>query len=110
MNLLFVCSKNRKRSPTAEAVFSGREGIDVIGAGIDPDSPTPLTGDLIEWAEVVLVMETAHRRRLMTKFAPLLQSKRLVVLGIPDNYEFMDSRLVELLKRKLQSILKLQSS
>lgn len=108
LNLLFVCSKNRKRSPTAEAVFSGKPGIDVIGAGIDPDSPTPLTGDLIEWADVVFVMEKVHRQRILAKFEPLLRSKKLIVLLLPDRFEFMDQELVELLERKVKAFLELE--
>ena len=105
MNLLFVCSRNRKRSPTAEAVFSGRAGIEVIGAGINPDSPTHLKADLIEWADVVLVMEETHRRRLVKKFEALLHTKRLIVLGIPDRFEYMDPEFVELLERKVKPLL-----
>ncbi|MEO8377310.1 MAG: phosphotyrosine protein phosphatase [Candidatus Sumerlaeota bacterium] len=107
MNLLFVCSKNRKRSPTAEAVFSGKDGIESIGAGINPDSPTPLTGDLIEWADIVMVMENGHRRRVMDRFEGLLKSKKLIVLGIPDHYEYMDDKLVALLERKVKAVLQL---
>lgn len=54
MNLLFVCTENRLRSPTAEAVFSNYPGIQAIGAGTNLDAETPVSGDLVEWADVIL--------------------------------------------------------
>ena len=57
MNLLFVCSENRLRSPTAEEVFSEYDGVNAIGCGTNLDAETPLSGDLIEWADVIFVME-----------------------------------------------------
>ena len=55
MNLLFVCSENRLRSPTGEEVFSKYEGINAIGAGTNSDAETPVSGDLIEWADIIFV-------------------------------------------------------
>lgn len=102
--LLFVCSENRLRSPTAEAVFSGMEGIDAIGAGTNKDAATPVSGDLIEWADVILAMENSHRTKIAKKYRTLLDGKRLLVLGIPDNYEYMDPELVQLLKVRVPRV------
>ena len=99
--LLFVCSENRLRSPTAEAVFSKYERVEAIGAGTNNDAATPVTGDLIDWADVILVMEKSHRNKISKKFKDLLKGKKLVVLDIPDNYEYMDEELVQLLKTKV---------
>jgi len=98
MNLLFVCSENRLRSPTGEAVFSNYKGINAIGCGTNADAETPVSGDLIEWADVVLVMEKAHRNKVTAKFKQLLKGKKLVCLDIPDNYAFMDPDLVRLME------------
>ncbi|HEX4321650.1 MAG TPA: phosphotyrosine protein phosphatase [Acidobacteriaceae bacterium] len=89
------------RSPTAEAVFSGYEGIEVLSAGTAPDAVTPVSEDLIEWAEIIVVMERHHRDKLRTRFGKLLETKRLVVLGIRDEYDYMEPRLVEILKAKV---------
>ena len=99
--LLFVCSENRLRSPTAESVFSEYPGVEAIGAGTNSDAATPVSGDLIEWADVVLVMEKSHRNKISKKFKEQLKGKRLVVLDIPDIYEYMDTELVRLLKGKV---------
>jgi protein-tyrosine-phosphatase len=62
MKLLFVCSRNRLRSPTAEAVFSSYPGIEFMSAGTNKDAETPVSAELIEWADGILVMERTHQR------------------------------------------------
>lgn len=101
MKLLFICSQNRLRSPTAEAVFGAVDGLETLSAGIDSDAVTPASPDLIEWADVVFAMEGHHRRRLMERFGKLLDSKRLVVLRIRDEYAYMQPELVRILKQKV---------
>lgn len=101
MNLLFICSENWLRSPTAEAVFNEYEGISAIGAGTSKDAATTVSGDLIEWADIVFVMETSHRNKVSRKFKALLRHKRLICLGIPDNYDRMDPVLIRLLKNNV---------
>lgn len=100
--LLFVCSQNRLRSPTAGAVCQSVEGIEAISAGTNNDAEQPLTGDLIEWADVVIAMEREHRNRINRKFRVQLKGKPLVVLGIPDDYDYIQPELVTLLKARLQ--------
>ncbi len=81
-------------------MFCEREGVEAIGAGTNADAPTPVSGDLIEWADVVFVMEPVHRNRLSRKYSTLLRGKPLVVLGIPDNYDYMAPELIRLLEAK----------
>jgi predicted protein tyrosine phosphatase len=99
--VLFVCSQNRLRSPTAEQVFSNRVGFEVASAGTDPAAETLVSPELLEWADVIFVMERAHRNRLMKRFRPHLKSKRIVCLDIPDEFEYMDPVLVKLLEAKV---------
>jgi predicted protein tyrosine phosphatase len=101
MNVLFVCSRNRLRSPTAEVVFSTYEGIEVLSAGTSADAENPISADLIEWADLIFPMESIHRKRLNEKFGSLLRTKRVIVLGIPDNYKYMDDELIEILRGKV---------
>lgn len=96
--LLFICSQNRLRSPTAETVFSQWPGVQAMSAGLDPDATAPVSSDLIEWADILLVMEKSHGNKLGKKFGSLLKNKRVVVLGIPDEYDYMQPELVRLLK------------
>lgn len=101
VNLLFVCSENRLRSPTAEAVFSQYPGVNAIGAGTNSDAETPVSGDLIEWADIVFVMEKSHRNKITQKYKELLKGKRLVCLDIPDVYECMQPELVKLIEARV---------
>ncbi len=105
MNILFICSKNRLRSPTAEQVFADWPGVNTASAGVNLDADNPVSPELLEWAELILVMESVHRRKLATKFRRHLANKRVVNLGIPDDYQFMQPELVELLKRKVAAYL-----
>lgn len=99
-NLLFLCSRNKWRSPTAEAIFRGRAGIETDSAGLSPDAEVPLSRDHVEWADLILVMEKVHLARLKRKFGTLLAGKRVVVLDVPDQYRFMDPELVRLLESR----------
>ena len=103
--LLFICSRNRLRSPTAERVFAGYEGIETESAGLADDADNPLTPELLHWADLIVVMEKVHRRRLNARFAKHLAGKRIVCLDIPDNYAYMDPALIALLERKLKPLL-----
>lgn len=96
--LLFLCSQNKLRSPTAEAIFSNYEGIEVDSAGLNNDAVVPLSEEQVEWADVIIVMEKSHRNRLSKKFKPAVSGKSVVVLGIPDEYDYMDDELIKLLK------------
>lgn len=101
MNLLFVCSENRLRSPTAEEVFSQYENVQAIGCGTNSDSETPLSGDLVEWAEIIFVMEKSHKNKVAKKYKDLLKNKKLACLDIPDNYDRMQPELIRLLENKV---------
>lgn len=98
--ILFLCSQNKLRSPTAEAVFATYPGVEVDSAGLNNDAIVPVSREQLEWADVILVMETAHRNRLTRKFRSSLAGKRIAVLNIPDNYECMDPELIALLKSR----------
>ncbi len=90
--VLFICSRNRWRSPT-EQVFSDWKGIEVASAGIGADAVEPVTPELLNWANFIFVMEPSHRTRLSRKFRSYLKNQKIVVLGIPDEYEYMDPRV-----------------
>ncbi len=105
-HVLFICSQNRLRSPTAEQVFADRPGIETASAGLKPDADVPVSPELLQWADLIFVMERAHRSRLSSRFRPWLGGKRLVCLDIPDDYDFMQPALVDLLKRKVAPFLR----
>ena len=98
--VLFLCSQNRLRSPTAEQVFASHKGIEVASAGLNNDAENPTTPELVAWADLIFVMEKAHRNRLQKRFKANLKA-RVICLDIPDEYEFMDEGLISLLKAKV---------
>lgn len=103
--VLFICSQNRLRSPTAEQVFSTIDGLEVTSAGLNNDAETPVTPEVLQWADLIFVMEKAHRNKLQAKFRPYLNDKRVICLNIPDVYDFMDPTLVTLLRAKVPPFL-----
>ena len=105
LRVLFVCSRNRLRSPTAEAVVAGWPDVEAVSAGTAPDAEARVSADLVAWADVVVAFEGRHRRRLAAEFGPLLRDTRVVVLGVPDEHAFMDPALVAALRRRLPGLL-----
>jgi len=101
LRVLFICSQNRLRSPTAEQVFASWEGIEQASAGTNNDAENPLTAELVAWAQLIFVMERVHRDKLSKKFREHLKEQRVVCLDIPDRYGFMDPALIELLEAKV---------
>ena len=97
---------NRLRSPTAERVFENHPGLECDSAGLNNDAENPVTGELVEWAELIFVMENTHRAKLSKRFRKHLAGRRVVCLDIPDDYDFMDPELVEILKRKVTPLLR----
>jgi len=96
--VLFICSQNRLRSPTAEQVFASWPGIEVASAGLNASADNPVTPELVEWAQTIFVMEKHHRNKLSKRFRAQLKGQRVICLNIPDEYEYMDPRLVKLLE------------
>ena len=103
--VLFICSQNRLRSPTAERIFSERMGLETASAGIAADAVHPVTPQTLEWADVVLVMEDWHQSELARRFGAELGDKPVICLDIPDVFAYMDPTLVRLLEAKAGPIL-----
>ena len=101
LKVLFLCTQNRLRSPTAEAVFSTDPKLEVMSAGTSADADNPVSADLIEWADIIFAMENIHRDKLNRQFGSLLRAKRIVVLGIPDRFHYMDPKLIDILRERV---------
>ena len=99
--VLFLCNQNRLRSPTAERVFRDTPGLEVRSAGVDPDASVAVTRELLEWADLIFVMEKRQRNIVHKRFPDLYASKRIVCLYIPDTYALMDPALIEVLQRSV---------
>ena len=97
MNILFVCSMNRWRSPTGEAIFRRWDGVNARSAGTSPKARRQVKLADLQWADMIFVMEEKHLSRLRNDFRGELKHKVLRVLDIPDDYQFMDPELVDLI-------------
>jgi predicted protein tyrosine phosphatase len=104
-NILFVCSKNQWRSPTAETLYRKQSGLSVRSAGTSSSARHQLNTDDVQWADVIFVMEDKHLSRMRAEHSHLLTNKSVHVLDIPDEYKYMAPELVELLQSSVDSIL-----
>jgi len=105
IRVLFICSQNKLRSPTAERVFSTYSGIETDSAGLGNGANVPLSTEQIQWASLIFVMEQAHKKKLLKKYRPFLNDKKLICLGIADDFDFMQDELVEILTKKVEPFL-----
>ncbi len=105
MKVLFVCSRNRRRSLTAEAHFDGRDGHVARSAGTSDSARVRVTEGHLRWADLVVVMEKKHRDQLRARFGAALDGVRIACLHLPDRYEYDDPRLVARLERDVPPLL-----
>lgn len=105
IRVLFICSRNQWRSPTAEAVYRDDPRLDVRSAGVSPSAKRRVSESLLRWADLVLVMEHKHKARLRVQFPGLLPALRIAVLDIDDDYEFMDPHLITLIRDRVEPLL-----
>ena len=106
-HVLFICSRNQWRSPTAEQVFRRHRLLPVRSAGTSPNARRRVSADDIAWSTVIMVMEEKHKSRLKADFARALQGRTIYVLDIPDDYRYMDPELVQQLNQSVASLLDL---
>ena len=100
IKVLFVCSRNRIRSLTAEHLFQKMPGLQVRSAGTEADARVRVNAGHIGWADLIVVMEKRHRERLAQRFGAELEGKRVECLDIPDDFEYMDEELVATLRSR----------
>lgn len=101
MCVLFVCTVNRLRSPTAETLFSAYPGIEAVSAGTDSTATRPLTSGLVASADVIFAMESHHREQIRKKFKQRPPDNRIITLNIPDVFERDQPELIAILKDKV---------
>lgn len=96
--VLFLCRQNRMRSPTAERIFGSRADLDVRSAGTAADALARVNANMLEWADLIFIMDDQQRRSLRRRFAGHPSLDRLICLDIADDFTFMQPELVELLQ------------
>ena len=101
MKILFLCSQNKRRSLTAEKIFAGKDGHTVRSAGTEKNARVKVTPGLLGWADIIFCMEKKHIRRIREKYNGILQGKKVICLNIPDEYDYMDEELIDLLEANI---------
>lgn len=105
MNILFVCSRNKWRSATAETIYKKHREHQVRSAGTEPSARIKISAKLIIWADLIFVMEKKHKQRIFERFPKEVYEKEMIILDIPDDYQYMDEELIDELKAKVADYL-----
>jgi protein-tyrosine phosphatase len=104
-NVLVVCGRNKKRSRTAEHIFKNDNRFNIRSAGLSPKSERKISENDLNWANLVFVMETNQRAKIWEVYDHL-ELPKIEILHIPDDYEFMDEELVDILNDRMNDALK----
>jgi predicted protein tyrosine phosphatase len=99
--ILFVCRHNRMRSATAERLFCKRTDLDVRSAGTSPDALVRVNVNMLDWAEIIFVMDDEQRQWLEANFDAHAALAKIVCLEIPDVFTFLQPELVKLLEERV---------
>ncbi len=100
MRILFICNQNENRSKTAEMIF--KDKFKTRSAGLFNENP--VTEKELNWADVIVVMEDFQRKEIADRFPNLYLKKRIISLGIPDSYNYMQPELANLLNLKMRNL------
>ena len=103
--ILFICSRNQWRSPTAEQIFRKHPLMFVRSAGTSPNARRKVSAGDIRWANVIFVIEEKHKSQLVAEFSRMIDGERIHVLELPDEYKYLGPELVEQLKPSVAAIL-----
>jgi predicted protein tyrosine phosphatase len=106
IKVLFVCNFNMMRSATAEMIFKDDPVLEVKSAGISPEAIVVIDEQLVGCADIIFVMELMQRQFIEQKFPDGSSGKKIISLGIGDHYQFMDEKLIEVLKSGVEAHLK----
>jgi len=106
--LLFICTANLQRSPTAEDLFRDSKKYEAKSAGIHLLAVNTVSQELVDWADIIFVMNERKDRHL-TYLADhfKLGGKEIHDLDIPDTFPKDDPNLIKLLKQKLAEYLEM---
>jgi|JI9StandDraft_2_1071091.scaffolds.fasta_scaffold04679_12 predicted protein tyrosine phosphatase len=105
LKLLFVCSMNQWRSPTAERIYADKPLVVARSRGTSEKAVKTVKSADLHWADIIFVMERKHRERLLSNFPGEMQFKEIHVLDIPDNYRYMDPELIAEIVASVEPIL-----
>lgn len=109
LNVLFVCTMNKWRSPTAEKIYENHPLLNVRSAGTSSKAQRRILAGDVRWSDLIILMEEKHRERIRSEFRQELEYREMHVLGLEDRFQFMDPRLIEELQAHIDPILLVES-
>lgn len=96
--ILCVCSAGLLRSPTIANVLAAR-GYNTRAVGLDNGfALIPIDEVLIKWADTVITVDFSTTEEIVEKWK---FEGDVINLGIPDEYEFNQPELIDLINRAL---------
>jgi predicted protein tyrosine phosphatase len=102
--VLTVCSANMLRSPTIAHILSADPyNFNTRSAGTEPYALIPVTEDLLLWADEIVCADTEHAMYIRQRMIELNLDTPIVDLQIPDNYEYRNPELIEMIKERYES-------
>jgi predicted protein tyrosine phosphatase len=105
INVLFICSRNRWRSPTAENVYAKHDQLNTRSRGTSSKAARTVSSNDVRWADIILVMESKHRQLLKSKFPAEMRCSQVHVLDIQDDYQFMDPELIQVIRDSVDPLI-----
>lgn len=104
--ILFVCTGNVDRSPTAENLLKGKEDFEVMSAGTWIHARRRISERILDWADKIFVMEEEQKEAIL-QLKPDVENK-ITVLDIRNNYLRSNPELIRTLKAKLSKHLNIK--
>lgn len=107
--VLCICSGGLLRSPThAYALSQDPFNFNTRSAGIDTYHCLTAVDDvLVEWADEFVVMDVGQKRQLLDRYGDAIVSSHrpkgsalIVVMNIPDRFQYRDPQLIDLIKSR----------
>ena len=74
-------------------------------AGTERTARVKVTKDLLLWADIIFTMEEKQAKYIRNEFIEVVRNKKIIVLGIPNNYYFMEPDLINLINNKVDTYL-----
>lgn len=106
-NILVVCGRNKRRSRTAEYIFKNDSRFSIRSVGLSAKSNRQIGDRDIIWSDLIFVMEDGQASRVSGVFRHL-GLPPIHVLNIPDEYEYLDEELIDLLTDRINSTLRIE--
>lgn len=102
--VLCMCSGGLLRSPTTAWVLSNPPfNFNTRSAGLDEHHALIIVDEvLVEWADEYVVMNSHQERQLLLRYdiKNAYPDRHIVVLNIPDRYQYREDELVELITNR----------